>query len=94
MHYMALPISFRWDKEFIDQIDAMRGAVPRSAFVRAAIEQALAAAKDAPDRSMREQHRGPMPRADSGGQVTPSSPRASAIAKAGVTPRLKGGKTP
>lgn len=41
MHYMALPVSFRWDDEFVARIDEARGDVPRSAFVRRAVEQAL-----------------------------------------------------
>jgi hypothetical protein len=42
MHYMAKPVSFRWDEEFVARLDEARGDVPRSAFVRRAIEQALA----------------------------------------------------
>jgi len=41
---MALPVSFRWDDEFVATIDAARGSVPRSAFVRAAVEAMLSAA--------------------------------------------------
>jgi len=36
------PISFRWDEAFIGRIDVARGDVPRSTFVRAAVERALA----------------------------------------------------
>lgn len=39
MHDMALPISFRWDPEFVARIDAARGDVSRSAWVRRVIEQ-------------------------------------------------------
>jgi len=38
---MALPISFRWDEEFVARIDAARGDVPRSVWVRRAVERAL-----------------------------------------------------
>lgn len=41
MRYMALPVSFRWDEEFVAAIDAARGDVPRSVWVRRAVEQAL-----------------------------------------------------
>jgi hypothetical protein len=36
------PLSFRWDAEFVARIDQVRGLVPRSTFVRAAVEDALA----------------------------------------------------
>lgn len=42
MRYMALPVSFRWDKPFIERIDAARGDVPRTIFVQRAVEQVLA----------------------------------------------------
>lgn len=45
MRYMALPVSFRWDEGFVRRIDEARGLVPRSAFVRSAVEQALSEAK-------------------------------------------------
>jgi hypothetical protein len=32
------PLSFRWSKEFVAQIDAARGDVPRSTAVRRAVE--------------------------------------------------------
>lgn len=35
------PLSFRWPKEFIAQIDAARGDVSRSLWVRRAVERAL-----------------------------------------------------
>lgn len=38
---MAQPLSFRWDAELIKRIDAARGDVPRSMFVRRAVESAL-----------------------------------------------------
>ncbi len=41
MHYMAQPISFRWDEDFIAAIDAARGKTKRSTFVRDAVERAL-----------------------------------------------------
>jgi hypothetical protein len=41
MHYMAQPLSFRWDEEFVARIDLVRGDVPRSVFVRRAVEVAL-----------------------------------------------------
>jgi hypothetical protein len=42
---MALqqPLSFRWPAEFVARIDAARGDVPRSAFVRRAVERVLPA---------------------------------------------------
>lgn len=36
------PLSFRWEAEFVARIDRARGLVPRSTFVRAAVEDALA----------------------------------------------------
>jgi hypothetical protein len=36
------PLSFRWDPEFVARIDDARGDVPRSKFVRRAVEAALA----------------------------------------------------
>lgn len=78
----------RVEDELGDRIDAARGPdVPRNRWIRRAIEAALAVAeagevlapaKGSPDRSMAEPHRGPMPVAESGGQVLPSSARASA----------------
>lgn len=41
MHYMALPVSFRWPDDFVARIDAARGLVSRSAFVRQAVEEKL-----------------------------------------------------
>lgn len=41
MHYMAQPISFRWDEDYIARIDAARGDMKRSAFVRAAVDRVL-----------------------------------------------------
>ena len=41
MHYMVQPLSFRWDPEFVAAIDAARGDVSRSLWVRRAVEQAL-----------------------------------------------------
>lgn len=38
---MARPLSFRWDEEFVARIDAARGLVPRSAFVRSAVRAFL-----------------------------------------------------
>jgi hypothetical protein len=37
------PLSFRWEDEFVERIDAARGLVPRSAWVRGACERALQA---------------------------------------------------
>jgi hypothetical protein len=37
----AVPLSFRWDKDFVARVDAARGAVPRSAFVRECVERVL-----------------------------------------------------
>jgi hypothetical protein len=77
----------RVEDDLGDLIDAARGDVPRNRWIVRAIEAALAAAeehevlapaKGSPDRSMAEPHRGPMPVAESGGQVLPSSARASA----------------
>jgi hypothetical protein len=39
--YMALPLSFRWPQEFVARIDIARGDIPRSAFVRRAVEGVL-----------------------------------------------------
>lgn len=41
MHYMAQPLSFRWDPEFVKQIDRVRGDVSRSVWVRRAVELRL-----------------------------------------------------
>lgn len=41
MHYMAVPVSFRWDEDFVRRIDAARGDVPRSVFVRRAVEAVI-----------------------------------------------------
>lgn len=41
LHYMARPLSFRWDEGFVARVDAARGDVPRSVWVRRAVEQAL-----------------------------------------------------
>lgn len=38
---MPQPLSFRWDPEFVARLDAARGKVKRSAFVRAAVEVAM-----------------------------------------------------
>jgi hypothetical protein len=38
---MARPVSFRWDEEFVAAIDRARGDVPRSVWVRRAVERAL-----------------------------------------------------
>jgi hypothetical protein len=35
-------VNFRWSDEFVARIDAVRGLIPRSAYVRAAIESTLA----------------------------------------------------
>lgn len=42
MRYMARPVSFRWDESLVGRIDAARGDVPRSVFVRRAVEARLA----------------------------------------------------
>ena len=47
---MALPISFRWDDAFVHRLDAARGDVPRSAFVRKAVEAALSGSKQMMER--------------------------------------------
>jgi hypothetical protein len=49
MHYMSQPLSFRWDKAFIERIDDARGLIPRSAFVRDAVERKLEATSAAGD---------------------------------------------
>lgn len=42
MRYMAIqPLSFRWPDEFVAAIDKARGDVPRTAYVRRAVEAAL-----------------------------------------------------
>ena len=38
---MTLPVSFRWSEEFVGRIDRARGDVPRSVWVRRAVERAL-----------------------------------------------------
>jgi hypothetical protein len=38
---MALPVSFRWDEGFVKRIDEARGDVPRSVWVRRAVEEKL-----------------------------------------------------
>ena len=48
MQVMALPVSFRWDEGFVARVDAARGDVPRSVFVRRAVERALAPFEDDP----------------------------------------------
>lgn len=37
----AQPLSFRWAPEFIARIDAARGEMPRSAFVRQCVEERM-----------------------------------------------------
>lgn len=39
------PVSFRWSEDFVAEIDAARGDVPRSAFVRSAVAVFLAKGK-------------------------------------------------
>jgi hypothetical protein len=39
------PLSLRWDKAFIAEIDRARGDVPRSTFVRRAVERQIAETK-------------------------------------------------
>jgi hypothetical protein len=39
---MALPVSFRWDEEFVKRVDVARGDVSRSLWVRRAVEERLA----------------------------------------------------
>lgn len=39
---MALPVSFRWDEEFIARVDEARGDVPRSTWIRRTVEMRLA----------------------------------------------------
>lgn len=41
MHYMSQPLSFRWDEEFVARIDEARGLIPRSTFIRAAVEKEM-----------------------------------------------------
>lgn len=38
---MTQPLSFRWPDELVAQIDAVRGLVPRSAWVRECVEMRL-----------------------------------------------------
>lgn len=38
---MSQPISFRWSPELVERIDTARGDVPRSRWVRRAVEDAL-----------------------------------------------------
>lgn len=58
---MALPVSFRWDEGFVARVDAARGDVPRSVFVRRAVERALetkASRSDVPETSSLDPHAG------------------------------------
>jgi hypothetical protein len=55
MHGMVSPVSFRWPTELVARIDLARGDVPRSAWVRRAVEQALEnASRVAPGGVVRE----------------------------------------
>lgn len=38
---MSKPLSFRWDEGFVTRLDAAAGDVPRSAFVRRAVEREI-----------------------------------------------------
>jgi len=44
---MAGPLSFRWHEAFIARIDEARGDMPRSRFVREAVEEKLASGRSA-----------------------------------------------
>jgi hypothetical protein len=43
---MSKPLSFRWDENFTARVDAKRGAVSRSAYVRRAVEAAMESEDD------------------------------------------------
>jgi hypothetical protein len=49
---LQAPLSFRWPAEFVARIDAARGDVPRSAFVRRAVERVLPAASPVVERAV------------------------------------------
>jgi hypothetical protein len=38
---MSIRVQFRWRSEFLERVDAARGDVARSVFVRRAVERAL-----------------------------------------------------
>lgn len=38
---MSVMVTFRWDEEFVRRVDAVRGLVPRSAFVKDVLERVL-----------------------------------------------------
>lgn len=78
MHYMALPVSFRWADDFVARIDEARGLVPRSTFVQAAVERVLAATQGGPDSYLGETAARPATESKSGGDPSPASPRAPA----------------
>ena len=39
--YMSVRVEFRWDSGLVDRVDGARGDVPRSVWVRRAVERAL-----------------------------------------------------
>jgi len=67
---MALPISFRWDDAFVHRLDAARGDVPRSAFVRKAVEAALSGSKQMMERPPTKQEPSEVPEHIATGQPT------------------------
>lgn len=80
------------------EAEAKRTGRPLTDVLAAAVEQALAATRGEPDSQPGTRGQAKLPRSESGRPSVPVSPRASAVAdaqqaKAGVKPRLKGGKT-
>jgi hypothetical protein len=83
MHYMASPLSFRWDEAFIARIDARRGKMSRSAFVRAAVEAALTDDTQAASSAERSSGRATTTKASATG---PSSARSASRPAASPRP--------
>jgi hypothetical protein len=94
MRYMAQPLSFRWDEGFVARIDEARGLVPRSAFVRRAVEQALGTLSESGDSvTLRATYTASQLDDLAARRVSEISPaRSTAQVKRGVQPRPKGGK--
>ena len=98
MRYMALrPVNFRWDAEFVARVDAARGLVPRSAFVRAAVERVLPepeGAGHADGLEFRKHDTGVSVHFGTGEEVAPAPaeplPRRPSYVRRGVGPIPKG----
>jgi hypothetical protein len=93
---MSQPISFRWDPEFIASLDAARGAIPRSTFVRACVEAIVSATPGPSINPAAAQVSPRVPVAESAVEegrrlARLSLHRSSSDARAGVRPNPKGG---